>query len=122
MASDDRRHEKFNYVEFGAKDLVATKTFFRTVFGWSFVDYGPSYSSFAAKDAGIDGGFFQSDLAGTTATGGALVVFYSASLEETLKNIQANGGAIVKPIFKFPGGRRFHFLEPSGDEFAVWSE
>ncbi|HZM20234.1 MAG TPA: VOC family protein [Anaerolineales bacterium] len=113
-------HEKINYVELPAKDLPATKAFFQSVFGWSFVDYGPEYTAFS--DQGLDGGFFKSDLASSTEKGAALIVFYSNQLEATLAKVEKAGGSIVKPIFSFPGGRRFHFTEPSGNEFAVWSE
>ena len=113
-------HEKINYVELPAKDLAATKAFFQSVFGWSFVDYGPEYTAFS--DQGLDGGFFQSDLASSSEKGAALIVFYSNQLEATLAKVEKAGGSIVKPIFSFPGGRRFHFTEPSGNEFAVWSE
>ena len=113
-------HEKINYVELPAKDLEATKAFFQSVFGWTFVDYGPEYTSFS--DQGLDGGFFKSDLASSTQTGAALIVFYSGQLETTLAKVEKAGGSIVRPIFSFPGGRRFHFTEPSGNEFAVWSE
>ena len=113
-------HEKINYLEFPASDLDATKAFFNTVFGWSFTDFGPDYSAFS--DAGVDGGFYRSELASKTANGGALVVFYSEHLEATQTKIEAAGGLILKPVFAFPGGRRFHFCEPSGNEFAVWSD
>ena len=113
-------HEKMNYVEFPAKDLAATKAFFQSVFGWSFVDYGPEYTAFS--DQGLDGGFFKSALASSPQKGAALIVFYSNHLEATLAKVEKAGGSIVKPIFSFPGGRRFHFTEPSGNEFAVWSE
>jgi uncharacterized protein len=111
-------HEKMNYVEFPARNLSATKAFFETVFGWSFVDYGPTYSSFSGQ--GLDGGFYAADLAASTENGSALIVFYSARLEETLAKVETAGGRIIRPIFAFPGGRRFHFAEPSGNEFAVW--
>jgi len=114
------QHEKINYVEFPAKDLAGTKTFFQSVFGWSFVDYGPEYTAF--ENQGLDGGFFQSDLASSTAKGAALIVLYSNQLEATLAKVEKAGGSIVRPIYSFPGGRRFHFTEPSGNEFAVWSE
>jgi predicted enzyme related to lactoylglutathione lyase len=114
------KHEKINYVEFPAKDIEAAKTFFVTVFGWSFVDYGPAYTSFS--DSGLDGGFFRSSLNSSTEKGGALVVLYSEELEATQSKIEKAGGKIVKPIFSFPGGRRFHFTDPNGNEFAVWSE
>ena len=114
-------HEKINYVEFHARDLPATRSFFENTFGWEFTDYGPTYTAFS-NAAGLDGGFFQSDAAANTSTGSALVVLYSETLEETQSRIMANGGTVVKEIFSFPGGRRFHFTEPSGNELAVWSD
>ena len=114
------QHEKMNYVEFPAKDLAGTKAFFESVFGWSFTDYGPDYTAF--ENQGLDGGFFKSDLSSSTEKGAALIVFYSDQLEATLTKVEKAGGSIVKPIFSFPGGRRFHFMEPSGNEFAVWGE
>jgi len=113
-------HEKINYVEFPARDIEATKEFFTKAFGWSFVDYGPEYTAFS--DAGIDGGFFQSGLSASTETGSALIVFYSESLEQTQAKIEAAGGTVIKPVFSFPGGRRFHFGDPNGNEYAVWSD
>lgn len=113
-------HEKINYVEFPAKDIEAAKTFFTKVFGWTFVDYGPEYTAFS--DEGIDGGFYQSDLVVSTQTGSALIVFYSQSLEDTQSKIEQSGGSIIKPIFSFPGGRRFHFSDTNGNEYAVWSD
>jgi predicted enzyme related to lactoylglutathione lyase len=113
-------HLKLSYVEFPAKNLPATKAFFKTVFQWSFKDYGPEYSSFS--NAGLEGGFYKSDLASSTETGAALIVFYSKTLEATQREIEKAGGEIVKRTFSFPGGRRFHFVEPSGNEFAVWSD
>ena len=114
------KHEKINYVEFPAKDLVATKAFFLSVFGWAFTDYGPEYIAFS--DEGLDGGFYQSDLSVSTENGSALIVFYSKDLESTLLKITNAGGSIIKPVFTFPGGRRFHFGDPNGNEYAVWSE
>ena len=113
-------HEKINYVEFPAKDIPATKAFFTTVFGWTFEDYGPEYTAFS--NAGIFGGFFQSDLTVSTSTGSALIVLYSRELEQTQEKIEAADGSIIKPIFSFPGGRRFHFGDPNGNEYAVWSD
>lgn len=113
-------HEHINYIELPAKDLIATKNFFSEVFNWEFTDYGPEYTSFV--DGSIAGGFFHADLASSTAHGGALIVFYSKALEETQTKICNASGEIIKPIFSFPGGRRFHFTEPSGNEFAVWSD
>ncbi len=113
-------HEKINYVEFPAKNIEDTKDFFTKVFGWSFVDYGPDYTAFSNE--GIDGGFFKSDLSASTRYGSALIVFYSNELEQTQGKIEGAGGSILKPIFSFPGGRRFHFADPNGNEYAVWSD
>lgn len=113
-------HEKINYIEFPAKDIEATKTFFTQAFGWSFVDYGPEYTAFSNE--GIDGGFFFSDLHSSSENGSALTVFYSDNLEQTQAKIESAGGAISKSIFSFPGGRRFHFNDPNSNEFAVWSD
>ena len=113
-------HEKINYVEIPAKDMLATKTFFSEVFGWSFVDYGPEYSAFS--NAGLDGGFYQSDLTVSTENGSVLIVFYSKDLKQTQTKIEAAAGSVIKPIFSFPGGRRFHFTDPNGNEYAVWSD
>ncbi len=113
-------HEKISYVEFPAKDLNKTKSFFMKVFNWSFQDYGPEYTAFFNQ--GIDGGFYQADLQSESDKGAALIVFYSQDLSATLSKIQNAGGIISRDIFTFPGGRRFHFSEPSGNEFAVWSD
>lgn len=114
------KHEKINYIEFPTADMDSTKAFFAQVFGWSFTDYGPDYMD--SSDGGIMTGFFKADLQSSTENGSALVTFYSDHLEETLAKVEAAGGSIIKPIFSFPGGRRFQFLEPSGNEFAVWSD
>ncbi|GIC77521.1 VOC family protein [Moritella sp. F3] len=113
-------HEKLNYVEFSASDIPATKAFFTACFGWSFEDFGSEYSAFSG--AGLNGGFFKSAQSSLTSNGAALLVFYSNNIEATLLKVEQSGGEIIKPIFTFPGGRRFHFLEPSGNEFAVWSD
>jgi predicted enzyme related to lactoylglutathione lyase len=113
-------NNKISYVEFPARDIGATKAFFTAAFGWNFVDYGPDYASFA--DQGIDGGFYRSDMASSADAGGALVILYSDALEEAQTRVERAGGVILKPIFSFPGGRRFHFAEPSGNELAVWSD
>lgn len=114
------QHEKLNYVELAAKDLLVTKAFFQSVFGWEFVDYGPDYTAFSNQ--GLDGGFYRESLASQTSNGAALLIFYSQDIEATCCKVEKYGGKIIKPIFEFPGGCRFHFEEPSGNEFAVWSE
>lgn len=113
-------NNQINYVELPARDIEATKAFFEKVFSWQFEDYGPDYAAFS--DQGIDGGFFRSKLASSSENGGALVILYSDALEAVQQRIIRAGGSIIKPIFPFPGGRRFHFLEPSGNELAVWSD
>ncbi len=114
------RHEKINYVEFPSRDLPQTRRFFEEAFGWSFEEYGAEYSAFS--DQGLDGGFFRSDLTARTEAGSALVILYSEDLEATQEKVEKAGGEVVKPIFAFPGGRRFHFVEPGGNELAVWGE
>ena len=109
--------EPINYVELPGGDLFATKTFYEAAFGWSFTDYGPDYA--AIGDAGLDGGFTS---AATSATSIPLVVLKADDLEGTLARVEANGGEITVPIFEFPGGRRFHFRDPAGNELGVWAE
>jgi uncharacterized protein len=115
------RHNKINYIEFAAIDLEKTKEFFTRVFGWEFTDYGPDYTAFEGRSA-VDCGFYRADNSTTYESSGAVVVFYSENLEETESKIKRAGGAIVREITPFPGGRRFHFMEPSGNEIAVWSD
>ncbi len=113
-------HHTLNYLEFPACDLVATRQFFEAVFGWSFQNYGPDYIAFS--DRNLDGGFYQAPrgVCSRSAQGAALAVFYSDDLEASLAAVERAGGQVLKTIFEFPGGRRFHFAEPSGNEFAVW--
>ncbi len=115
-----RKHETIDYVEFPSRDIEATKAFFSAVFGWEFTDYGPEYTAFSNQ--GIDGGFYQSHLRLSTDNGSALIVFYSEDLEQTQSKLENAGGTIIKPVFSFPGGRRFHFGDPNGNEYAVWSD
>ena len=114
------RHNKITYVELAASDLEKTKTFYNRVFGWNFNDYGPEYTAFEGRS--VDCGFFKSDAVSTTKNGAALVVLYSEALEETEKKVVNAGGALTKEIFSFPGGRRFQFTDPNGNELAVWSD
>jgi predicted enzyme related to lactoylglutathione lyase len=109
-----REDGKIDYVELPGGDLTATKGFYQSAFGWTFTDYGPAYAAF---QEGLDGGF-DAD----ARTDRPLVVLYAHDLEAMAAKVQGAGGAIVKPIFSFPGGRRFHFRDPSGNDLAVWSE
>ena len=112
------QNNTINYVEFPARNLEQIKKFYSDVFGWNFTDYGPEYTAFS--ESGIEGGFTTDTEA--TITNGALVVLYSDDLESLVEIVKQNDGTIVKDIFSFPGGRRFHFKDPSGNELAVWSE
>lgn len=110
-----REDGKLDYLELPGGDLAASKAFYAAAFGWRFLDYGPEYAAF---DEGLDGGFdAQSD-----ATRAPLPVLFAHDLEAMQARVVAAGGVIVKPIFAFPGGRRFHFRDPAGNELAVWSE
>ena len=115
----DRR---IDYIEFPATDLPATKRFFQQAFGWKFTDYGPDYAAF--EDGRLDGGFHAGD--GSRAVpgpgNGTLVVLFAADLQDAEARVRRAGGTIVTPPFSFPGGRRFHFTDPSGNELAVWSD
>jgi predicted enzyme related to lactoylglutathione lyase len=114
-------HHAINYVEFSATDVGQAKEFYGGVFGWKFQDWGPDYASFDRASAGIDGGF-RTAKAGEPGGSSPLVVLYSADLKATEDAIIAAGGRIVVPTFEFPGGRRFHFSDRSGNVLAVWSE
>ena len=114
QAEQDRR---VDYVEFYSRDIAATKAFYGSVFGWDFTDYGPDYVSFA--DGRLTGGFHAG---GAPADRGALVVIYALDLEAIERSVKQHGGRIVKATFSFPGGRRFHFADPSGNVLAVWSD
>ncbi|MCG6201698.1 VOC family protein [Psychromonas antarctica] len=113
-------HEKINYLEFPSKNLIKTKSFFCSVFDWQFKDYGSEYSVFLG--AGINGGFYLANLSSTAKNGSALAVIYSNNISQTAQKIKQAGGLIIKPTFSFPGGVRFHFSDPNGNEYAVWSE
>ncbi|MGA2017304.1 MAG: VOC family protein [Opitutaceae bacterium] len=111
---------KIIYVEFHATDLERTKAFFEKAFGWTFTDYGPDYTSFV--DGQISGGFFRSDKRASIEAGSVLVVIFHPRLEEALRRVVDHGGEITREIFSYPGGRRFHFTEPSGNELSVCSD
>ena len=113
-AEHDRR---IDYIEMGVADIERSKAFYGKAFGWTFTDYGPTYCEFS--DGRLTGGF-------TTGTpprpGGPLVILYGVDLPGLQKQVEAAGGRIAKPIFDFPGGQRFHFLDPDGYELAVWTK
>ena len=113
-AEHDRR---IDYIELPATDVARTKRFYIDVFGWKFTDYGPDYTSF--EDGRLTGGFRKADRA---VPGGPLIVIFAMDLAAVEKSVTTAGGRIVKPVFDFPGGRRFHFTDPSGNELAVWTD
>ena len=113
----EMKNNHINYVEFKAKDLELTKKFYSQSFSWSFKDYGLTYISFS--ESGLWGGFEKSD---EVIVNGALVVLYHENLDDIKTKIIENGGEISKDIFTFPGGHRFHFIDPSGNELAVWTD
>lgn len=113
-----RRDGMIDYVEFPTTNLPAVKQFYANAFGWSFQDYGPTYSAIEPA-AGLDGGF---DASTENPLAKPLVILYASDLEAMEAKVKAAGGTITVPIFSFPGGRRFHFQDPSGNELAVWSE
>jgi predicted enzyme related to lactoylglutathione lyase len=112
---DATRDGKIDYIEFTSKNLEATKAFYQTVFGWSFEDYGPDYTSFS--DGRLAGGLQRGE---TGASSGPLVVIFVDDLEGAEQRVRAAGGSITKERFSFPGGSRFHFRDPSGNELAAW--
>ena len=106
-----------NYIELRAKDLEKIKDFYTKAFGWRFTDYGPTYTAFS--NSGLEGGFEKTE---AEIVNGALVVLYHKNLDLVKNKIIESGGRISKDIFSFPGGRRFHFVDPAGNELAVWSD
>ncbi|MCZ6824722.1 MAG: VOC family protein [Gemmatimonadetes bacterium] len=106
-----------DYVEFAATDLERVKAFYSAVFGWSFQEWGPEYISF--KDGRLSGGLRKAD---SVESGGPLVVIYARDLSAAETQVRSRGGSIVTETFSFPGGRRFHFADPSGNVLAVWSD
>lgn len=114
------RDRRIDYVELPARDLGAVRDFYSAAFGWTFEDYGPEYLAFS--DGRVDGGFYRSPLSSSSESGAALVILYADDLEATERLVRQCGGEIVKEIFPFPGGRRFHFTDPAGNELAVWSD
>ncbi len=111
-------HHAIDYIEIAVTDLDAAKAFYTSAFGWSLVDYGPDYAGIQGDGKEV-GGLRREPEA---RTGGPLVILYSEDLERSLQAVTAAGGTILAPIYAFPGGRRFHFADPAGNELAVWSD
>jgi predicted enzyme related to lactoylglutathione lyase len=115
--STQGQDRRIDYVELAVSDIARAKAFYGEAFGWSFIDYGPEYCEF--NDGRLKGGF--TTLGEVRKGGGPLVILYADDLEGIQTQVEQAGGRIVKPIFSFPGGRRFHFADPDGYELAVWS-
>jgi hypothetical protein len=113
----DIKDNSISYVEFKANDLEKIKEFYTKSFDWTFTDYGPTYTAFS--DSGLHGGFEKTE---NEIVNGALIVLYHKNLDSIKSKIIKANGRISKDIFSFPGGYRFHFIDPSGNELAVWSE
>ena len=119
------QHHRINYIEFAAHDLERIQRFYGSVFNWQFQAYGPDYCGFKDNAANLheNGGFYRvpaGAAASSTANGAALTVLWSDDLEASAAAITQHGGVITKAIFAFPGGRRFQFTDPCGNELAVW--
>lgn len=112
-----RPENRIDYVEIPVTDLPRARTFLEAMFGWEFQEWGDEYFSF--NDGRLDGGLRKADDAALAS--GVLLVFYSDDLERDVEKVQALGGSISREIFSFPGGRRFHFIDPVGNEYAIWS-
>lgn len=104
---------RINYVELPSKSFGAAKDFYAKAFGWKLTDFGPTYAATMTGDVDLG---LQGDM--PEATAAPLVVIDVDNLEDALATVQKAGATITKPIFQFPGGRRFHFKDPSGNELA----
>lgn len=113
-------HHRINYVELTVTDLEAAKAFYGQAFGWEFNDYGPAYAGIQGADGTEVGGLDA--MSDPRPVGGPFVILYSEDLDATTQAIKLAGGSITQGPYEFPGGRRFHFTDPSGNELGVWSE
>ncbi|MBD5788046.1 VOC family protein [Cellulosimicrobium terreum] len=116
-------HHSVDYLELPVTDLAAAQEFYAAVFGWEFVDYGPGYAGIrtAAESGQDEAGGLRVAEAGEISRGGPFVLLFSTDLDLTLAAVLAAGGEVATPPYEFPGGRRFHFLDPSGNELGVWA-
>lgn len=115
------QHHSLDYVELVVTDLEGSKRFFADAFGWTFNDYGPGYAGIASPsgDGSEVGGLMLADE--PRPVGGPLVLLYSDDLDATKRAIVAAGGTILQEPYEFPGGRRLHFADTSGNELGVWA-
>lgn len=113
----ERIDYSIDYLEIPVTDLGVAKRFYGDAFGWTFKDYGADYATF--YDGNRYGGLTTE---GQAPSKGLLLVLYAKDLAAARTRIEAAGGKVVRDSFEFPGGSRFHFTDPSGNELAVWSE
>ena len=113
-----RTENRIDYVEIPVTDLPKARAFLEGMFGWEFQEWGDEYMSF--NDGRLDGGLRKADEPAPAS--GVLLVYYSDDLQRDVARVQELGGTISQEIFSFPGGRRFHFIDPVGTEFAIWTE
>jgi uncharacterized protein len=118
MTSSSHIHHAIDYIEINVTEIEKSKQFYGRAFQWQFTDYGPDYAGIR-KVTGEAGGLRRVE---QVRTGGPLVILYSNHLEQSYESVCQAGGNISVEIFSFPGGRRFQFLDPSGNELAVWSD
>ena len=121
MAETDQTHahHTIDYVELAAPDLDAARDFYAAAFDWEFNDYGGAYAGIRAS--GGDGEVGGLNPGGQAGSGGVLVLLYSDDLDGTVARVRDSGGTISREPYDFPGGRRFHFRDPAGNELGVWS-
>jgi predicted enzyme related to lactoylglutathione lyase len=119
MTPHDQAHHAIDYIELSVTDLAAAKAFYAAAFGWGFNDYGPEYAGIRKDGGGEMGGMRPVE---TVMPGGPMVILYSHDLEASRDAVVTAGGAISQDVFSFPGGRRFQFTDPDGNELAVWSD
>lgn len=117
--AETHRHHAIDYVELTVTDLDGAERFYAEAFGWEFADHGPAYAGILG-DGGEVGGLRLD--AEPPRPGGPLVLLFSADLDATVAAVEAAGGRITDGPYAFPGGRRFHFADPSGNELGVWAE
>jgi predicted enzyme related to lactoylglutathione lyase len=113
-------HHAIDYIEINVTDLPAAKTFYRDAFGWEFNDYGPDYAGIRSPDGEGEVGGLNPNAA--PMPGGPLVLLWSADLDASVAAVTAAGGTVIQGPYDFPGGRRFHFRDPSGNELGIWGE
>jgi predicted enzyme related to lactoylglutathione lyase len=115
-------HHAIDYVEINARDLAATTAFYASAFGWEFNDYGPEYAGIRSPDGDGEVGGINATGQGEPGPGGPFVMLFSDDLDATVEAVQQAGGTVTNGPYEFPGGRRFHFTDPAGNELGAWAK